>query len=155
MDALVYIHHVQSNDNLTGVSIRYGCQPAVVRQANGFWPSDTIQSRRTIVLPVEACTLKGRRLPPTERTDLPDDSGALVGPFKDSKSTPPGPAFGFAYGQFISQDNWDPAATQTSGKGQSPAPPWKHECWVQIDGFSSAVEIGRVPRRTLGFFPRA
>src|SRR5206468_1919288 len=78
MDALVYIHHVQSNDNLTGVSIRYGCQPAVVRQANGFWPSDTIQSRRTIVLPVEACTLKGRRLPPTERTDLPDDSGALV-----------------------------------------------------------------------------
>ncbi|KAK2853263.1 hypothetical protein FQN49_005248, partial [Arthroderma sp. PD_2] len=65
-NALVYIHIVQSNDSLTGVSIRYGCQLAVLRKSNGFWPSDSIQSRKTIVLPVESCTLKGLPIPKEE-----------------------------------------------------------------------------------------
>ena len=32
-------------------------------------------------------------------------------------------------------------------------PPWKHDSWVIIDGFAEAVEIARLSRRSLGFFP--
>ncbi|KAI5303801.1 hypothetical protein KEM56_007171, partial [Ascosphaera pollenicola] len=61
-DALVYIHHVRPTDTLTGVSIRYGCDMSVLRTSNGFWPSDSIQMRQVVLLPVEACTVKGTRV---------------------------------------------------------------------------------------------
>jgi hypothetical protein len=32
----------------------------VFRKANGFWPNDNIQSRNTVLLPVDACSVKGR-----------------------------------------------------------------------------------------------
>ncbi|KAK2741514.1 hypothetical protein FQN55_008266 [Onygenales sp. PD_40] len=158
-DALVYVHHVQANDSITGVCIRYGCQPAVMRKANGFWPSDSIQARKTVLLPVEACTLKGRRIPRKEEhidllsADVNDD------PFVDNSSLVPDskPTPGFGYGDFGLQAGHysRSAASSVSGKAPKQAPQWTHECWVQVDEFPDAVEIGRVSRRTLGFFPRA
>ncbi|PLN76953.1 hypothetical protein BDW42DRAFT_12775 [Aspergillus taichungensis] len=145
-EALAYIHHVQPTDSITGVTIRYGCQPAIFRKANGFWPSDSIQGRKTVLLPVESCTVKGRPIPPpapplngngVERDSLEDPKGSSIVPSTTSgESTPQHASF-----------------PETAVEAEADRV-WKHESLVQIDGFSAPVEIGRVPRRALGFFPR-
>ncbi|KAJ5892843.1 hypothetical protein N7504_009534 [Penicillium tannophilum] len=140
-DALAYIHHVQASDSITGVTIKYGCQAAVFRKANGFWPNDNIQSRNTVLLPVDACTVKGRPIGEKERVDLlgcdsEDGTGSCITPAADHTDRP---------------------ATERKTTGHSESETnkiWKHESWVQIEGFPAAIEIGRVPRRALGFFPR-
>lgn len=139
-DALAYIHHVQATDSITGVTIKYGCQAAVFRKANGFWPNDNIQSRKTVLLPVEACTVKGRRIheeqPDLLGSDNEDPNDSSIAPRADSTgdSTP---------------DHTNPGSC-----GSQVNRIWKHEYWVQIEGFPARIEIGRVPRRALGFFPR-
>ncbi|RAK95453.1 putative LysM domain protein [Aspergillus ibericus CBS 121593] len=145
-DALAYIHHVQATDTITGVTIRYGCQPAVFRKANGFWPSDSIQGRKTVLLPVGSCSVKGRPIRPKieeedllgearqERESIEDLSGSSIAPIASE-----------------SIEGVTPAAPAAEFEGDRT---WKHESWVHIEGFPAPVEIGRVPRRTLGFFPR-
>ncbi|RAQ50883.1 LysM domain protein [Aspergillus flavus] len=145
-EALAYVHHVQPTDSITGVTIRYGCQPAIFRKANGFWPSDSIQGRKTVLLPVDSCSVKGRPIRhdlnlvdagSSRRDSLEDPSGSSIAP-----STVSGPR---------DQPEAIPDAPSDVEADQI----WKHESWVQIDGFSAPVEIGRVPRRALGFFPRS
>ncbi|KAL4952421.1 hypothetical protein BDW69DRAFT_22038 [Aspergillus filifer] len=141
-EALVYVHQVQSTDSITGVTIRYGCQAAIFRKANGFWPSDSIQGRKTVLLPVDCCSVKGRPVQPGGNIDLLDTPSRLSIEDTSGSSIVPQPspeASTFSKVSDTSQEN-----DQT----------WKHESWVQIDGFSEPVEIGRVPRRALGFFPR-
>lgn len=141
-DALAYIHHVLATDSITGVTIKYGCQPAVFRKANGFWPNDNIQSRKTVLLPVDACTVKGRPVQAAEPVDLlgPDTEDPT-----DSSIVP-----AVVAGRPSTSDT-----LKTSNSGELEANRiWRHESWVQIEGFPSAIEIGRVPRRALGFFPR-
>lgn len=116
--ALAYVHSVLPTDTITGVTIKYGCQAAVFRKANGFWPSDSIQSRGSVLLPVESCSVKGRPIDLLEGEHVPPSTSTAEGGHGDGDKI------------------------------------WKHESWVQIDGFQSPVEIGRVPRRALGFFPR-
>ncbi|KAI1949866.1 hypothetical protein LOZ57_002345 [Ophidiomyces ophidiicola] len=158
-DALVYIHQVQPNDSLTSVSIRYGCPLPVVRKSNGFWPSDSIQSRKIVVLPVASCSIKGRRIPSNRDLnqsalsrgtaavdDHVDDSSSLM---PSASSTAP-----FGRGDFVSEPD-DPFSPSKSDKRSDPTPLWIHESWVNVQGHSSPVELGRVPKRTLGFFPRA
>ena len=145
-DALVYVHQVQPNDSLTGVSIRYGCQLAVLRKANGFWPSDTIQSRKTVVLPVDACTIKGRPIRSTPKGkppmfDLMDDSPPGSSTLIPTEQSP--------YSEPYEEEHSD------AGKSTNPSQPWKHECWVEVEGFTEPVELGRVSCRALGYFPRA
>lgn len=144
-DALVYVHQVQPADSITGVTIKYGCNPGVMRKANGFWPSDSIQSRKTVLLPVEACTVKGRRIQSSEEGNLLEDETPGRRPFDDSIGGSIAPA------ETASRDN--EVETDAQG-GKNKDKTWKHEAWVNIDGFPGPVEIGRVPRRTLGFFPR-
>lgn len=139
-DALAYIHPVQATDSITGVTIKYGCQPAIFRKSNGFWPNDNIQSRKTVLLPVDACSVKGRPIPPAEVDLLTLDSEDASG----SSITPAAPS---TNGSLSSQKTPGTADTDSNEI-------WKHESWVNIDGFPSAVQIGRVPRRALGFFPR-
>lgn len=139
-DALAYIHPVQATDSITGVTIKYGCQPAIFRKANGFWPNDNIQSRKMVLLPVDACSVKGRPIPPAEVDLLALDSEDASG----SSITPAAPS-----------TNGSLSSKKTSGTTDTDSNQiWKHESWVNIDGFPSAVQIGRVPRRALGFFPR-
>ena len=151
-DALVYVHQVQPNDSLTGVSIRYGCQLAVLRKANGFWPSDTIQSRKTVVIPVDACTIKGRpiRSTPKEKQpmfDLMDDSPPGSSTLVPTEESP--------YSELYDHATKQEEETSDAGKQTNPSQPWKHECWVEVDGFTEPVELGRVSCRALGYFPRA
>ncbi|KAJ0422606.1 hypothetical protein BJY00DRAFT_71242 [Aspergillus carlsbadensis] len=145
-EALVYVHQVQPSDSITGVTIRYGCQAAIFRKANGFWPSDSIQGRKTVLLPVDCCSVKGRPVQPRQLPDhLQDDSsiedttGSSIVPTATPKAS--------TFPQDSTQTNAEPEAESDQV--------WKHESWVKIDGFPAAVQIGRVPRRALGFFPRS
>ncbi|KAF7718093.1 Uncharacterized protein PECH_002430 [Penicillium ucsense] len=139
-DALAYIHQVQASDSITGVTIKYGCQPAIFRKANGFWPNDNIQSRKTVLLPVDACSVKGRPIAPPQvdllTLDSEDTSGSSLTPIGD---TP-----------VVSVFNSEAPESSETDRNQV----WKHETWVTIEGFQSPVQIGRVPRKALGFFPR-
>ncbi|KAE8377363.1 hypothetical protein BDV26DRAFT_263685 [Aspergillus bertholletiae] len=140
-EALAYVHHVQPTDSITGVTIRYGCQPAIFRKANGFWPSDSIQGRKTVLLPVASCSVKGRPIrydaQTSRRDSLEDPSGSSIAPS--------------AVSGLRDQPETIPDVPSEVEADQI----WKHESWVQIDGFPAPVEIGRVPRRALGFFPRS
>ncbi|KAL2838368.1 hypothetical protein BJY01DRAFT_220026 [Aspergillus pseudoustus] len=143
-EALVYVHQVQPSDSITGVTIRYGCQAAIFRKANGFWPSDSIQGRKTVLLPVDCCSVKGRPIQLKQATLLHEDpsiedaSGSSIVP----TATPD-----------LSTFPQDSAQTNPDSEAEGDQI-WKHESWVHIDGFPAAVQIGRVPRRALGFFPR-
>lgn len=156
-DALVYLHKVKPEDTLAGVMIKYNCDPNIFRKANRLWPNDSIQVRKTVVLPVDACGVKGRRLPePDVALDhLGDEPSGetmptpttMQAPWEDlhmapkSKETPL-PSI--------------PTSPSISVAPSSPEdPPWKHDSWVRIDGFPDAVEIARLSRRTLGYFPRS
>lgn len=140
-EALVYVHHVQSSDTMTGLSIKYGCPLAIFRKANGFWPSDSIQTRKTVLLPAEACSVKGRRIPKPENQDLLGDGPSAKSSTEDLNGSSIAPV--------------EPQKQDESGKNVEGEQIWKHEAWVQMEDFPAPVEIGRVPRKTLGFFPRS
>lgn len=140
-DALAYIHKVQPTDTITGVTIKYGCHPAVFRKANGFWPNDNIQSRNTVLLPVDACSVKGRPVPRAP-VDLLSDND------EDPSDSSIAPTAASIDDTSAEQD------TPATASGADGNHAWKHESWVHMDGFSGPVQIGRVPRRALGFFPR-
>ncbi|KAI9720242.1 MAG: hypothetical protein M1812_003060 [Candelaria pacifica] len=151
-DALVYIHKVRLDDTLAGVMIKFNCQPAVFRKANRLWPNDSIQTRKTVVLPVEACAVKGKPIPePPRSPDTAEDDGA-------EESTPTlanGPWGDFSASARSTKENTTtdtPSVSSTSEHHEDP--PWKHDSWVEIDGHPAAVEIARLPRRALGYFPR-
>lgn len=159
-DALVYLHHVQPNDTMAGVMIKYACPQNVFRKANRLWPNDRIQIRKTVVLPVDACGIRGRKLAEGERhpnqVDLlgfdsddleqtPTDQNAPWGPAEASQPLKETPFSSIPTSPSISVSLAD---TSTSG-----TEPWKHDSWVQIEGFSTPVEIARLSRRNLEYFP--
>ncbi len=152
-DTLVYIHKVKSSDTLAGVMIKYNCQPNAFRKANRLWPNDSIQVRKTVFLPVEACGVKGRKVPePPSPSDLSNNEM-----MEESMPTPtnahhpwfnPGETAD-RQGKSFSSIATSPSASVSNLEEQ----PWRHDSWVMIDGFTEAVEVGRLSRRTLGFFP--
>ncbi|KAL8968647.1 MAG: hypothetical protein Q9197_004762, partial [Variospora fuerteventurae] len=143
-DALVYLHPVKPQDTLAGVMIKYNCEPNVFRKANRLWPNDSIQIRKVVMLPVEACGVKGRKLPdaaptPEPSTGTPDEDFMPT----PSAHRPPWPS---------NTQNQHPQETPFSSVPSSPSisvtgppedsePAWKHDSWVTIDGFASPVEI--------------
>jgi hypothetical protein len=145
-----------------GLTIRYNCQPAVLRKANRMWPNDPIQSRKTIVLPVDACGVKGRPVldprPMTEEEDLLVAEETMSMHESPSISTAPIPN---GWNKHDSQAHpavipaeHRPPSSSTSTVTES-EPPWKHDSWVLLPNEKEPVEIARLPRRHLGFFPRA
>lgn len=147
-DALVYLHHVQPQDTLAGVVLRYNCQPAVFRKANRLWPNDSIQIRKVVVLPVDACTIKGR---PCDAPQSPNMKGVdLLAPTPEREDP----------NTFNNGSTWPGASSSVPNVASMDQPegeenPWTHVRWVQFDSFPSSkpVEIARMPRQTLGYFP--
>lgn len=154
-DTLVYLHKVKPSDTLAGVMIKYNCQPNAFRKANRFWPNDSIQVRRTVVLPVEACGVKGRKVPEPQNSPGLSNDGTIEDPMLTPTNAHhfwPNPSdYSDAQGTPFSSITTSPSASVSNLEEQS----WKHDSWVMIDGFPEAVEIGRQSRRTLGFFPRS
>ncbi|RMZ80168.1 hypothetical protein DV737_g3086, partial [Chaetothyriales sp. CBS 132003] len=92
--ALVYRHRIRRDDTLAGVMLKYGCQPDVFRRVNRLWPNDSIQTRRQVLLPVDA--------------SVAADDDAIT-----------------------------------------------HDSWVLLPNCPDPVEMVRMPRSSLGYFPRA
>ncbi|MCJ1421374.1 hypothetical protein MMC32_007737 [Xylographa parallela] len=155
-EALVFLHRVQPSDTLVGVAIKYNCPVAVLRKANRLWANDAIQIRHTIYLPVDSCGVRGRKIPePTATLDLLPEKSSSIDEFApqhtptttrqhfDSLHDPQcSPLFSHATSP----------STSTTNLGTDD-PLWKHDSWVLIDPSPIAVEIARLPRRSLGFFP--
>ncbi|KAA6415088.1 MAG: carbohydrate-binding module family 50 [Lasallia pustulata] len=151
-DALVYIHHVKPSDTLAGVMIKYNCQAPVFRKANRLWPNDSIQVKKTVILPVEACGVKGRKIAePAESIDMLGDGAVGESTPTSSHATPWGdPAQDSSAKETpLSSIPTSPSIAASNGEEA----PWKHDSWVMIDGHPAAVEIARIPCRALGYFP--
>ena len=148
-DALVYVHHVRPQDTLAGVILRYNCQPTVFRKANRFWPNDSIQTRKVVIVPLDACTVKGRPCEPPS-SDSWHQGVNLLAPTSDTEEPP----------HLDSSGTW-PKASLSKFETSAARPEsenehlWVHVRWVLIDSspLSKPVEIARMPRKTLGYFP--
>ena len=155
-DAMVYVHKVKPEDTLAGVMLKYNCKAEIFRKANRLWPNDSIQFKKTVVLPVDACGVKGRKTLDIDGSKglLHDDSN------NETMQTPTNARFRWGDSTSSSEETKE---TPLSSIATSPSisvtlsnpeePPWKHDSWVSIDGFPEPVEIARLSRRTLGFFP--
>ncbi|ERF74795.1 hypothetical protein EPUS_03179 [Endocarpon pusillum Z07020] len=141
-DALVYVHKVKPQDTLAGVMIRYQCQPAVFRKVNRLWPNDNIQIRDHVFLPVEACAIRGRRIDTKE--SVPDHNiPTCVGPNQSKNNS---------NNHFhLPADDTSPSLTPNTNSDLDPE--YKHEYFVSLPNIPESIEIARIPRRTLGFFP--
>lgn len=146
-DVLVYMHRIQRQDTLAGVMLKYGCQQEIFRKANRFWPNDNIQTRKHVFLPVEACSIRGKKVDRPVRSELMPSSETITGAEQsndgvrssldtDAVSSPLQSDFAFNN----SENNDDGI---------------KHESWAEIPAFQNPVEILRMPRKSLGYFPRA
>lgn len=158
-EALVYLHQVEKSDTLAGITIRYNCSANALRKANRMWPNDTVQSRQALVLPVDACGVKGRPISGPDAMDLlGDDVDALTA--VEEVPTPQAPTIN---GDAFALNRTNSVSTSTSNRRPSSAaissidtePPWHHDSWVVFPGSSKPTEIVRLSRRNLGYFPPA
>lgn len=136
-DYLVYVHHVKRDDSYAGLILRYRCREDAFRKANGLWSRDSLQTRRWLTIPVAACDVRGR---PCEAPSWHNSQAAdLLAPTSGH-----GEQDGF-FGK-------KPAAENTQEEKEEDKP-WTHVRWVKIDSIPEPVEIGRVARGTMGYFP--
>lgn len=159
-DALVYVHRVRPQDTFMGLTIRYNCQADVLRKANRMWHNDSVQSRNTIYLPVDACGVKGRPvLDPQNATREEDLLGDETMMMHESPSTPTG-SLPNGWSKHDIQALAPPVPEQRPPSSSTSTtadcePQWKHDSWVLLPNETEPTEIGRMPRRNLSFFPRA
>ncbi|KAM0718589.1 hypothetical protein Q7P37_005659 [Cladosporium fusiforme] len=162
-DALVYLHHTSKEDTLAGITIRYNCSAHALKKANRMWPNDTVQSRPTLILPVDACGVKGRLLSDLEAMDLLGDENEALSSGKAEEVSTPRATASTTSGSDLVRNRTNSASTNTSNQRSSSAavsnmdqePPWHHDSWTLFPGASKPTEIARLSRRTLGYFPPA
>lgn len=172
--AMVYVHHVQKDDTLAGITIKYNCAAAVIRKANRMWPNDTVQTRTTIILPVDSCGVKGK---PCAGPEVPSAIDLLESPdlfeaeeVPTPKATQPPQNTVLTNGNAVSTNSLtserarapsltistaDTSRRASSSIADASEPPWHHDSWVLLPGFTSPTEIARLSRRALGYFPPA
>lgn len=161
-DTLVYIIRIKPDDTLSGLAIRYDCQAQMLRRANRMWAHDSVQTRKTLVVPVAACGVKGkpvsgplaegieeedlmqfRDLTPRKEKENPIDELPNGWHPKDRQPD----------SQLQVSTTTAPSTTASSvGDGE---PQWKHDSWVLLPNETAPTEIARLPRRALGYFPPA
>lgn len=153
--ALVYLHHVSKSDTLAGLTIKYNCSAVTLRKANRMWPNDTIQSRTTIVLPVDACGVKGK---PVSGDSVISESDALSAGQAEEVEAIPRASMADESGTRHRALSISSAATmerRASSSDTAGEPPWHHDSWVLLPNATDPTEIARLSRRTLGYFPPA
>ncbi|KAF1983290.1 carbohydrate-binding module family 50 protein [Aulographum hederae CBS 113979] len=165
-EALVYVHRVKPNDTLAGISIRFHCPQSVVQKANRMWAHDTVQTRQVILVPVDACGVKGR---PSTGPDEREEDDLLLGGDTPTEAFPTGTSSqpnGWPSSSSSTTNHKHDSSTSTTSH---PAPPssiasshtaassdvYKHDSWVLLPTDTTPTEIARLPRRKLGFFPPA
>lgn len=167
-EALVYVHHVSKADTLAGITIRYNINANALRKANRMWPNDTIQIRQTLLLPVDACAVKGRPVPgPGEEIDLLGSESEALSSLQ-AEEVPAQPSLTVQRADILdsasARHRANSASTQHTATTASvivvhPAgeisPAWTHDSWVMLPGHTRATEIVRLPRRAIAYFPPA
>ena len=157
-DALVYVHHVRKADTLAGITIKYNCSVTTLHKANRMWPNDPVHSRDTLILPVDACGVKGKMMPGSEALDLlSSDADALSAGQAEEVPTPDPQLLN---GDAFSRNRTNSSSTNTSRRPSTAAlsngesePPWHHDSWVLLPNDTKPTEIARLSRRALGYFP--
>ncbi|KAI0405006.1 carbohydrate-binding module family 50 protein [Xylaria palmicola] len=149
---LVYLHHVQPSDTYAGIILRYRCMEHAFRKINGLWSRDNIQVRKHLLIPVDACEIKGRPCDPPSfyshkvdhlaMTPQDSDAGRLGRPNADSQQHLHDDYFGSLNGKAASYEAHD-----------ADERPWTHVRWVKLDSLQEPVEIVRVKRTAVGYFP--
>jgi hypothetical protein len=152
-DALVYIHKVRPQDTLAGLSIRYNCDKTVLCKSNRMWPNDSVQTKKTILLPVDACGVKGR---PVQGPDCLPEEDLLLGEYaeKSSSPVPETDTNGLPNGWSTPRKK-DAESNSVASADADAEQSWKHDSWVLLSKDKQPTQIGRMPRRALGFFPPA
>ena len=146
-DYLVYIHHVQPSDTFVGIILRYKCREDVFRRANGLWSRDSIQTRKWVTIPVDACEVRGQPCdPPSWHNSQQMD---LLAPTPNTDEGGSGKQGG--YNDFYSKSDKVPSAEAVPQEEEEK--PWTHVRWVKIESIPQPVEIGRVARGAMGYFP--
>lgn len=157
-DALVYVHHVSPVDTLAGITIKFNCQGTTVLKANRMWANDSVQSRKILLLPVDACGVKGRPMTAAQEIDLLGDSiddTVVEIPPRIEVSPPDGVDIaGRNRNESISTTSDRPSSSVISSTTESDTL-WVHDSWVLFPSSNKPVEIARTSRRSLGYFPPA
>ncbi|CZT19600.1 uncharacterized protein RCC_05451 [Ramularia collo-cygni] len=157
-DALVYIHHVKKDDTLAGITIRYNIAANSLRKANRMWPNDAVQARQTLILPVDACGVKGKL---ASEADWPgSESDALSSLQAEEVPTPTADTFvnlpvSSKHGRTRTNSTSTYTTSSAAASSADMEPPWQHDSWVILPGNSQPTQIARLPRRALGYFPPA
>lgn len=148
-DQLVYVHHVQPSDTYAGIILRYRCREDAFRKANGLWSRDNIQVREWLALPVDACEVKGR---PCEGPSYFAKEVDLVA---TTPSVTPGTPTAKSNIRPLHDESFAPSPNgiATGGPKHDGEKPWTHVRWVNLDNCRGPVEIARVSRNAMGYFP--
>ncbi|XXG99146.1 H(+)-transporting V0 sector ATPase subunit e [Hypoxylon texense] len=151
-DQLVYLHHVQPTDTYAGIILRYRCQEHAFRKANGLWSRDNIQIRKHLMIPVDACEVKGRPCdPPSQYSQQVDLLAATPQPadFASPFRTASQPH------QTLHDSYFESVSSKSAGKAPQDGEeqPWTHVRWVKLDSTQEPIEMVRVSRKSMGYFP--
>lgn len=145
-DYLVYVHHVQPTDTFVGIILRYKCREDVFRKANGLWSRDSIQTRRWVTIPVAACEARSR---PCEAPSWKNEEGVdFLAPTPNTKDDA-----SKGKGKAPHDDYFSPVNGSAEEQSEEDDKPWAHVRWVKVDSIEEPVEIGRVARGAMGYFP--
>ncbi|KAI1128242.1 hypothetical protein F5Y10DRAFT_240853 [Nemania abortiva] len=148
---LVYLHHVQPTDTYAGIILRYRCMEHAFRKINGLWSRDNIQVRKHLLIPVDACETKGRPCEPPSFYSQKIDHLATTPQDSDINN--------FGRSNMDSQRLHDDYFGSLNGKAaghlaqEIDERPWTHVRWVKLDSLQEPVEIVRVKRTAVGYFP--
>lgn len=159
-DALVYVHGVQKDDTLAGITLKYNCSANTLRKANRMWPNDAVQMRPTLILPVDSCGVKGKPVSGPESVDLlsSESEALMAGQAEEVPTTQLPLTNGGAVHQRTTSDSTNASRRPSSSTATSNLetdPPWHHDSWILLPGSTKPVEIARLSRRALGYFPPA
>lgn len=150
-DQLVYIHHVKPEDTYAGIILKYRCKEDALRKANGLWSRDNIQIRSWLAVPVDACEVKGR---PSNGPSYYSKDVDLLATTPGSMTPGPSPLRNSTQNPY--NDFFAAAQNGKTHQEQEPATeekPWTHVRWAKLDHCKEPVEIARVSRKAMGYFP--
>ncbi|RKF63392.1 Uncharacterized protein OnM2_025090 [Erysiphe neolycopersici] len=144
--SLVYVHHVQPHDTIQGVVLKFHSRMDVFKKANRLWAGDSIQLRDKVFLPVEACEIKGKpcQSPASNNSEDSKSNSTVSGLekdklcFNDHDNSSNGKLIE-NYGANENHDNNESFPT--------------HVRWVLLESSPIPVEVVRIPRKTLNYFP--
>jgi len=119
-----------------------------------------VQSRPIIVLPVDACGSKGKKLTSPEAMDMLGDETEALSAGQAEEVDPLTPT---TNNNAFARNRTNSASTNTSNRRPSLAavssidtePLWHHDSWVLLPSATKPTEIARLSRRSLCYFPPA